>query len=335
MTHLPASLPKAELHCHLEGTVAPGVAQQLAARHGMDISAAIKPDGTYNWQDFNGFLSIYDVIAECVRTPEDYYDIMMDYYRSASAHGLIYGEMFISSDHPEKVGISYDTFMDTLNSAADRLEEEHGVVIRFVLHVVRHYGVEGARAVAKLVETNPKRRVTGLGIAGDEAHLDHKDFIFAFEAARAAGLRCTAHAGEHLGPESVRSAVLDLQAERIGHGVRAIEDPDVVALLKERDITLEVCPSSNVCLGVAPTIAAHPLGKLHAAGVPVTINSDDPPFFFTHIGQEYDLAAQHHGLSQADLLGITRRAISAGFCESDVKMSCLGRIDAWAQEYGQ
>ncbi|MEO0411038.1 MAG: adenosine deaminase [Pseudomonadota bacterium] len=334
MSHLITTLPKAELHCHLEGTIAPGVAQRLAARHGMDISAAIKPDGTYNWSDFGDFLNIYDVIAECVRTPEDYYDVMMDYYRTAAAAGMVYGEMFISSDHPEKVGISYDTFMDTLNAAADRIEADYGIIIRFVLHVVRHYGVEGARAVAELAQTNPKRRVTGFGIAGDEAHLDHKEFAFAFDAARGAGLRCTAHAGEHLGPESVRSAITHLKAERIGHGVRAAEDESLLALLKDQGITLEVCPSSNVCLGVAPTIEAHPLGKLHRAGVPITINSDDPPFFFTHIGREYDLAAQHHGFSAAALLDVTRHAIKAGFCEDDVKTSCLSRIDAWQQEQG-
>lgn len=333
MKDIIASLPKAELHCHLEGTIAPGVAQTLAARHGRDISSAIRDDGTYNWADFSDFLKIYDVVAECVRTPEDYYDVMMDYYRTAAAKGLIYGEMFISSDHPEKVGISYDTFMDTLNAAADELEAEYGLTIRFVLHVVRHYGVEGARAVAQLAEAKPKRRVTGFGIAGDEAFLEHEDFAFAFEAARGAGLRCTAHAGEHLGPASVWNAVTHLKAERIGHGVLSISDPALLAALKDQDITLEVCPSSNVCLGVADTITAHPLGRLRDAGVLVTINSDDPPFFFTDIGREYALAAEHHGFAPSDLLDVTRQAIRAGFCEDDVKASCLARIDAWQQEH--
>lgn len=333
MTDLIASLPKAELHCHLEGTVAPDVAQTLAARHGMDISSIIKPDGTYQWDTFDDFLKVYDVMAQVIRTPEDYYDILKIYYDRAAAQGLVYGEMFISSDHPAHVGISYDTFMETLNAAADDILSEHGVEVRFVLHVVRHYGTEMATAVAELAEHHPKKRVTGFGIAGDEAHLNHKDFAHAFEAARGAGLRCTAHAGEHLGPQSVEDVITHLKAERVGHGVRAMESPETVAMLKDTGTVLEVCPSSNVCLGVAPSIETHQLRGLHEAGVAVTLNSDDPPFFFTDIGQEYALAAQHHGFDPKGLLDITRRAITAGFCEEETKAAALAKVDAWAQEH--
>ncbi|MEM1021362.1 MAG: adenosine deaminase [Sphingomonadales bacterium] len=327
------TLPKAELHCHLEGTVAPDVALRLAKRHGYDISRIIAPDGRYNWRTFNDFLAVYDVVAEVVRTPEDYYEIFLDYYARAAAQGLIYGEMFISSDHPQAVGISYDTFMETLNQAADDVEAKYGVHVRFVLHVVRHYGIEKARAVADLAEKAPKRRVTGLGIAGDEAQYAHADFTFAFEAGRGAGLQTTAHAGEHAGPSSVKNAVMHLGAQRIGHGVRAAEDADLLTLLKEQNITLEVCPSSNVCLGVAPTIETHQLSALRAAGVPVSLNSDDPPFFFTDIGREYALAQQHHGCTDADLIDITRTALAAAFCDDATRQSCLAHIDAWEKEH--
>lgn len=333
MSSLIPSLPKAELHCHLEGTVAPDVAQKLAARHGMDISSIIAPNGAYNWQTFNDFLKVYDVMAEVIRTPEDYYDILKIYYERAAAKGLIYGEMFISSDHPAKVGISYDTFMDTLNAAADDILSEHGIEVRFVMHVVRHYGTDMANAVANLAETSPKKRVTGIGIAGDEAHLSHKDFTHAFDIARGAGLRATAHAGEHLGHESVDDVVKHLKAERVGHGVRAIESADTMAMLRDTGTVLEVCPSSNVRLHVYPTIEDHPLAKLRDAGVAVTLNSDDPPFFFTDIGQEYDLAAAHHGYNAKSLLDVTRQAISAGFCEDAVKTAALAKVDAWEKEH--
>lgn len=334
MLDLIASLPKAELHCHLEGTVAPDVALKLAARHGMDISSIIAPNGQYKWQTFNDFLKVYDVMAEVIRTPEDYYDILKIYYERAAAQGLVYGEMFISPDHPEKVGISYDTFMDTLNAAADDVLADYGVEVRFVLHVVRHYGTDMAANVARIAQTNPKNRVTGFGIAGDEAHLPHSDFAYAFDAARGAGLRCTAHAGEHVGAQSVEDVVTHLKAERIGHGVRASESPDTVKMLRDQGIVLEVCPSSNVCLDVVTDIQSHPLGALHAAGVTVTLNSDDPPFFFTDIGQEYALANEHHGFSIPDLLDVTRTAITAGFTDDTTKQACLARVDAWQKEHG-
>lgn len=333
MTDLIASLPKAELHCHLEGTVAPDVALKLAARNGMDISSIIAPSGDYKWETFDDFLKVYDVMAEVIRTPEDYYDILKIYYDRAAAQGLVYGEMFISSDHPAKVGIGYDTFMETLNAAADDILSEHGLEVRFVLHMVRHYGTDMAKDVAQLAEKSPKKRVTGIGIAGDEAHLAHRDFAHAFDIARGAGLRATAHAGEHLGHESVEDVVEHLKAERVGHGVRAVESPETLAMLRDTGTVLEVCPSSNVCLDVCGTIEEHPLGRLRDAGVTVTLNSDDPPFFFTDIGKEYALATAHHGYDAARLLDVTRQAIRAGFCEEDVKLRALAKIDAWEKEH--
>jgi len=329
ITDIIATLPKAELHCHLEGTVAPDVALKLAARHGIDISHIFTADGQYKWDTFADFLKVYDVMASVIRTPEDYYDIVKIYYDRAAAQGLIYGEMLVSTDHPAHVGISYDTFFDTINAAADDILAEHGLEVRFVQHIVRHYGVEMAHDVADLAEKKPKRRLTGIGIAGDEAHLPHSAFSKAFDIARGAGLRCTAHAGEHLGPESVEEAVRHLKVERLGHGVRAIESPDTIAMLKDKGIVLEVCPSSNICLGVYASLEDHPLERLYRHGVAITLNSDDPPYFFTDIQAEYQIAAQIHGFSVSDLARVTKQAISAAFCEPEVRDACLARVAAW------
>lgn len=316
---LPEGFPLVELHCHLEGTVAPDFALRLAARHGLDLSGLIDDKGRYRWRNFSEFLAAYDRMTEAILTPEDYADLTERYYRAMARKGLVYAEAFLSPDHALRHGMRYRTMLDAVAEGAARVEADHDIAIRFILIAVRHYGVEAAESVARLAHEEPHPRVTGFGMGGDENHLLPRDFARAFAIARDAGLGLTCHAGEVMGPESVRAAIEDLGISRIGHGVRAIEDPSVLALIRDRGIVLEVCPGSNIALGIYPDRRSHPLRRLIDAGVRVTLSSDDPPFFATDIAREYEAARTVHGLSEADMRKISETALESAFCDEPTR----------------
>ncbi len=322
-------LPKAELHLHLEGSIAPAMARRLAAKHGLDVSDAIAPDGGYLWRGFAGFIAAFDRISQTVVTQEDYSDITRDYYVRVAGEGLIYGETFVSPIHAERKGISYEALIDAVDAGLEAAERETGVIVRIIVTCVRHLGAEQAERVARLLERFPHRRVVGFGIGGDENFGTPKDFARAFAIARDAGLKLTAHAGELAGPQSVRAAIRELGVARVGHGVRAGEDPEVIAELKDRGIAMELCPSSNIALGLYPDMAAHPIGRYAREGLQATISTDDPPYFSASIGSEYAAVAKAHGFGAADMLGFTRRAVEAAFCEDEVKHKLLERITAF------
>lgn len=323
-------MPKAELHCHHEGSIAPAMALELGRRHGVDLADRMTGQGGYKWVDFLHFLDNYDAISAVLRTPEDYRDITLDYYRRAAAKGLIYGEFFGSPAHAARFGLSYATYLDALADAAATLADE-GVVIRIIITCVRHYGPEHALEVARLVERHPHPLVVGFGMGGDEAKHHPRDFAKAFEIARGAGLKLTSHAGEVMGPQSVRDTLEWLKVDRIGHGVRSIEDKSVLNDVVDRQIPLEVCPSSNVMLGLAPSVEEHPIRKLYDAGAFITLSSDDPPFFYCDIGSEYDAVARGHGFSVDQMLGFTRNSLSAAFCDDATRKALQQRVDSWAE----
>lgn len=313
------NLPVAELHCHIEATVEPEDARRLAARRNIDISGAFDQAGAYHWATFLEFLQIYDAVSEAIRTPEDYFEITYNFYRRMAAKGVIYGEVFVSPAHGQRFGMSYSSLIDAVASAMQETEIETGIVGRIIVTCVRHYGPEHALAVANAAQAEPHPYVTGFGMAGDEAFGDTVDFKPAFDAARGAGLGLTVHAGEILGPESLREAISLFNVSRVGHGVRAVEDESLIAEIKERGLTLEVCPTSNVAIGLYPSIAAHPLPRLVAAGLNVTLNSDDPAYFGADAADEYALNAAAHGFGRKDLLRFTRAAIDAAFCDRETK----------------
>jgi adenosine deaminase len=208
-------------------------------------------------------------------------------------------------------------------------QRDFGVVARIIITCVRHFGVEQAEETARMAARHPHSLVVGFGMAGDENHGAPKDFARAFDTARAAGLQTTAHAGELAGPESVRAAVRDLKILRIGHGVRAVEDQDLVRELADRQIPLEMCPSSNVALRLYPSIAAHPIKRLSDAGLAITISTDDPPFMHTSIRAEYERVAEAHRLDAANMLAFTTCAIEAAFCNEPTKQALRARVSAW------
>ena len=324
-----AALPKAELHCHIEGAMPPALARSIARRNGLalphDLTGA---DGRWAWSDFPSFLETYDRAAGVLRTAADYAELVQAYLAGCAAEGAIYVEIFCSPDHAAAIGLPYGEQLRGLADGIDRAQAAHGIVCRIVVICLRHLGPARARDLAAVMLAERHPHVVGFGMAGAETMHDAADFAPAFALVDAAGYPCTAHAGEVVGAESVRAALAALPLQRIGHGVRAIEDPLLVRELVRRGVTLEVCPGSNIALGLYRDRRDHPLRRLLEAGCRVTLNSDDPAFFDTSIGREYDLAADELGFSRAELAGITRVALEAAFVDESTRERLLQRLDA-------
>jgi len=319
-------IPKAELHVHLEGTAPPHLVRRIAERNGLRV-----PDGVFAapdrfaWRDFLDFLQTYDMAASVIRTAEDYRDISYEYLSGCAAEGAVYVELIASPDHAALVGLSDAEHLDGIAAGIDDARAEHGIEARILLTCIRNFGVESAVRIAQHAAERPHPYVVGFQMAGDEAGYPPGPFAEPYAIAAEAGLGCSVHAGEWAGAESVRAA-LDLPVTRIGHGVRAIEDPALVAELAERGVVLECCPTSNVVLGVFDSYEAHPLPALRDAGVKVTLASDDPPYFGASVGGEYAVARERFGWGDAELRAITRTAIEASFAEPELRAALLERV---------
>jgi len=318
-------IPKAELHCHLEGSVPPVLARELAARNGLELPHGLfGANGHYAWTDFLSFLDSYDRVCGVLRKPRDFGDILYSYLQRSAAEGAVYVEMFCSPERPKALGIPYATWLGALVDAVDRAKHDFDIEARLIAICIRHLGPDRALALAQQVVAEPHPYVVALGMGGDEGKFAPAEFAPAYRLAHENGLGCTIHAGEVRGPESVWAAIRDLPVTRIGHGVRSSEDPKLLEELVRRGIALEVCPGSNLALGLYPNRAAHPLHRLIEADVRVTLSSDDPPFFHTTLGAEYDNA----GLDAAALRKITRTAIEVSFAEAALKTKLLKGIAA-------
>jgi adenosine deaminase len=320
------TVPKAELHVHLEGTAPPELVRRMANRNGVELpERLLNEEGRFHYTDFLDFLRTYDLSASVIRTAQDYRDITYEYLGDCAAGGAIYVELTASPDHARAVGLTDDEHLGGIAQGIDDARRDHGIEGRILISAVRNFGVEQAIAAAQHAAERPHPYVVGFSMAGDEAGFPAQDFAEPFAIAAAAGLGCTVHAGEWAGPESVRAA-LTLPVTRIDHGVRAIEDPLLVRELADRAIVLNTCPTSNVVLGVYDSYESHPLPTLRAAGVKVTLGSDDPPYFGATIAGEYEVCTERMGLSELDLREITRTAIDAAFCDNDLKSALRARL---------
>jgi adenosine deaminase len=322
-------VPKVELHVHLEGTAPPDLIRRIAERNGLPV-----PDGVFAgpdrfaYTDFLDFLNTYDMAASVIRTAEDYRDITYEYLVSCAAEHAIYAELTASPDHAKLVGLRDEEHLDGIARGIDDARADTGIEGRILISCVRNFGVEPALRVARYAAERPHPHVVGFSMAGDEENYPPRAYAEAFEIAAGAGLGCSVHAGEWAGPESVREG-LGLPVSRIGHGVRSIEDSTLVEELAERGTVLEVCPTSNVVLGIYPSYDEHPLPRLMDAGVRVTLGSDDPPYFGASIGGEYAICQERFGLDDEALTGITRTAIEAAFCDQKLKERLMQRVLGW------
>ncbi|WP_068083397.1 adenosine deaminase [Polycladidibacter stylochi] len=327
MIENPGLIPRAELHCHIEGAATPDLVRVQAEKYNEDVSRLFDDNGDYNWHDFSTFLSQYDVAAGLFRSAEDYALLSETYFRMLAAEGAIYGEVFVSPDHAKLAGLSYATYLDALGEGIMRARQANGIEGRMIATGVRHFGEKSVEMAAQEAVNTPHPLMTGFGIAGDERQGHPANFAKAFQIAKEAGLGLTAHAGEFGGPESVRGALDFFGVSRIGHGVRAIEDADLVRRLVDEEITLEVCPHSNVSLGVYENLRFHPINRLRQAGVKVTLSSDDPPFFHTTLGKEYVQMTEVFGWDQLVLAEMTANSIAAAFCDDTTKAKLQEQLD--------
>ena len=286
------SMPKVELHVHLEGAIRPATLLALAEHNGVRLPAG-DLDGLRRWfvyRDFDHFVEIYVTITRCLRTIDDYDLIAYEFGAEMARQNVRYAEVTFSPSTHQELGVPHDVYFQGLTRGRERARAEFGVEIAWVFDIVRHVRsgrtLELADYVTGVAIEGQADGVVALGLGGAEAGHPPEPFAPYFERARAAGLHSVPHAGETAGPDSVWGALQALQAERIGHGVRSIDDPTLVAYLVEHGIPLEVCPTSNLRLGVYGDLAAHPLLRLREAGVIVTVSSDDPPLFNTTLNDE-------------------------------------------------
>lgn len=332
-----SKLPKVDLHIHLEGSITPAMVRKLADKNGIEIPEGLfdASGENFHWPDdgtaagaLKGFVEAYDKATSVMRGAEDFEAVTYDYFARSAAEGCIYAEPIISAEHGAMAGLTYPEMMAAITAGYERAKVETGIEARFIATCVRHYGPAAAIHVAEITRDNSHPLVTAFGMAGDENAHSVADFKAAYDIA-ALPYR-NAHAGEAAGAESIRAARELLGVRRFGHMVRAIED---AALMQEQlkiNAVPEVCVSSNLCLKVYPDYASHPLRKFFDAGLKVTLGSDDPTFFGTSIGREYQIAHEHFGFTVAELLQISRNAIEEAFCDTETRTRLLRRIDGYS-----
>ncbi|MGY3439237.1 MULTISPECIES: adenosine deaminase [unclassified Marinovum] len=320
--------PKVELHLHIEGAAPPKFIAGLAREKSVDISGIFDERGNYVFRDFVHFLEVYEAATQVLQTPEDFRRLTLAVLEESAANGVVYSETFLSPDFCGGGDLgAWREYLHAIREAADQAERDFGITLRGIATCIRHFGPDQAKHIAKCAAETADDWLCGFGMGGDENKGDPKDFAYAFDMAREAGLRLTTHAGEWRGPDEVRASVRDLHVERIGHGVRAIEDLALVEELAEKGIVLEVCPGSNVVLGVYPKIAAHPIEKLRERGVKVTVSTDDPPFFHTTMTQEYEALARVFEWDEDDFKALNRTAIDAAFCDQATRDTILKKLE--------
>lgn len=327
MTHRDS--PKVELHLHLEGAAPPAFVRGLAAEKSVDLSGIFDESGHYAFKDFWDFLNVYEAATSVLKSPEDYARLTRVVLEESAASGVIYSECFLSPDFCGGRDLNaWKEYLHAIREAAEEGERDLGITLRGIVTPIRHFGPDRARETALCAAETAGDWITGFGIGGDEKVGKLADFTWSFDCAREAGLRITAHAGEWGGPESVRDALDNLRGiERIGHGVRSIEDPALVDRLAEDGIVLEVCPGSNVALGLYKDWRAHPIETLRERGVKVTVSTDDPPFFHTTMAREFDRLANDLGWDDGDFLSLNKTAIEAAFCSADTRDRILKTLE--------
>jgi adenosine deaminase len=323
-----AEIPKIELHLHLEGAAPPGFIRGLAAGKGTDLGRIFDADGNYSFTDFWDFLRVYEAATSVLQSPEDFARLTRTVLEESAAAGVIYTEIFLSPDFCGGRDLyAWTDYLAAIEEAARAAEAADGIVMRGIVTCIRHFGPGAAKQTALCAAETAGEFVVGFGIAGDELAGKPGDFTWAFDMAREAKLGLTAHAGEWDGPQSVRDALADLRVDRLGHGVRATEDPALVDDLAERGVVLEICPGSNIALGLYPSWDKHPVERLRAAGVKVTISTDDPPFFATSMVNEYDRLADAFGWDAEVFAEVNRTALDAAFCDTGTRERLQKRLE--------
>ncbi len=322
------SLPKAELHLHLEGSIEPSTLLELKQRNGMDGTLE-KEEQIYRYQDFQGFLMAFKAVTENLQTPHDYELITYRLMQRLKSENVLHAEVYVS------VGVclwrkqDFAAIFEGLERGRQRGETDFGVSLLWIFDAVRQFGPVEAQHVAEIAARYADRNVVGFGIGGDERRAAPELFRDVYAYAAENGLRLTAHAGESAGPGSIWGA-LNLRAERIGHGLSAQQDPELVEELGKRQIPIEICITSNLRTGCCPEVAEHPVRNYFDRGLMVTLNTDDPAMFGTSLAREYQLAQEAFRFTDEHLRELARNSFEAAFLPAEEKLQFLNLFDAAA-----
>ncbi|GAA4220687.1 adenosine deaminase [Streptosporangium album] len=329
------ALPKVELHVHLIGSASVPTVLELSRRHpGSRVPAAEEElRAFYAFRDFPHFAEVYGAVNALVRDPEDVAMLVTGLAADLAAQNVRYVELTVTPYAHHIVGMPMRAVTEALDAAARDSLGEHGVGVGYIFDIPGEYGAEAARATLDHALQEPPKELVGFGLGGmEQARPLYRDaFRDAFRAATAAGLRSLPHAGEMTGPETIWEALDGLGAERIGHGIACLDDPRLVAHLRDTQTPLEVCPTSNVCTGQVAHIKEHPLPRLLEEGLYVTLNSDDPPMFATTLSDEYRVAAEVFGLDRQALAALARNAVNASSLDPEGRRAILAEIEALSE----
>jgi adenosine deaminase len=325
-----ARMPKVELHLHLEGSIAPHTFLQLARRNRVEIPATdeVGVKRLFHYRHFHEFLGNFMVLSQALIHGEDFAQAAYELGLHLARQNVRYAEVMLSPALHYRRGVDLDEMVQGAAAGFALARREGGPRVGLAFDYGRQNGVSLAWHILDVAIRNMRHGVVAWSIGGDEVQNPPEPFADVFAAARRAGLHVMAHAGEVVGPDSVRGAVEALGVERVGHGIRSCADPALLALLRERSVTLDVCPSSNVRTGAVASLADHPLRRLVEAGVRVTLNTDDPTFFHTTLNDEYRLAVREFGFSADDLVALTLNSVRACFLPEREKRTLLRQFNA-------
>jgi aminodeoxyfutalosine deaminase len=319
-------LPKAELHLHLEGAISPQTLVELRHKHGKESRFA-EAESLYQYENFLGFLMAFKTITEDLQTPDDYELITYRLMEQLKAENVLHAEVYVS------VGVclwrkqDFGAIFEGLERGRERGEKDFGVSLLWIFDAVRQFGPGAARDVFGYAAKFHERNVVGVGIGGDEQKAPPEVFRDAYAYAADRGLRLTAHAGESAGPESIWGA-LNLGAERIGHGLTACQDPELIEELATRQIPVEICLTSNLRTACCGQISQHPVRRYFDQGLMLTLNTDDPAMFATSLTREYELAQNEFGFTDEHLRELARNSFEASFLPAEKKVEFLNLLDA-------
>lgn len=335
------SLPKAELHLHLEGSIDPATLAELSRRYNSplptennrydvsgsgDVLTEEDVRRLYAYRDFNGFLLAFKSVTERLRSPEDYELVTYRLMQKLRQQNVMHAEVYVSIGVIRWRGQPVEPLFDGMERGRERGQRDFGVSLLWIFDAVRHFGPEAAAEVFDLAARLRERNVVAIGIGGDEARGPAEWFRDLYKKAAAHGLRLTAHAGETTGPESVWGA-LNIGAERIGHGLAAAQDRELLEVMAEKQVPVEVCVSSNLRTGACPELQVHPVRKFFDQGLMITLNTDDPAMFQTSLNREYEIAQQEFSFSEEHLRELARNSFEASFLPVEKKLRFLQQID--------
>jgi len=324
--HSISSCKKVELHIHLEGAASPLFVRETCNSNGRHIPEIFDKTGNYNWKNFDQFLRVYEIVTNLFLEEKNFEALLRHVLDKQVKENVIYNEIFLGphlwSDKPSD---RWERFLKIASHVSNEYKKKYGIHTYFIIVCIRHLGPEKAFEASKFASKVKSNNVIGFGIAGDEKKFDLLDFIESFNFAKNSGLGTTAHAGEICGAESVDKAI-QLGVTRIGHGVRSSESTKTIKKLLEKNILLEICPGSNIALGLYPSLEDHPINFLLNKKLPISISTDDPPFFSTTLSKEYEDLHNVFGWGIEIFNKINKQSLEFAFCDAGLKEKLIKQL---------